>query len=495
MNERSRWRFGMLEVIFLLVAGIYLGYVYYANSSADEESDIAAAAESTAVPTGFVVVTATQAPASESDTVESQSASTQVFVDYDTARLTYLETNTPDEESVSQNQIAFYLERGALYEAIEDYGAALGDYTEILAIADGNIEARVRRAALYAELGEYALAVSDYTQVLAFELKADYYIGRGEAQLALEQDASALDDYNRALELDNDNAAAYNGRGEVHLWRDENVLAMLDFQRALELDPSNLVYVYNVGRAYEAQGDSEGAIAQYNEALRRDPTYVDVWVDRGTLYLDLDNYEQAISDLSRAIRLDPYTDVAFNNRGYAFEEMGNDPRAIEDYTASLAIDPDDPITLRNRGTAYYRLDRYARSVADLDRAIALDPDNPIAYNNRALSREELGDIEGALADYKMSMDLRDSSQWGIVLYNRGLLHYDQEDYELAEADLLASAELIPSDPDVWWRLGDLYVAMGDEDEALRVYQRHVEVAGDRSRYSVRQYLEEADESD
>ncbi len=64
-------------------------------------------------------------------------------------------------------------------------------------------------------------------------------------------------------------------------------------------------------------------------------------------------------------------------------------------------------TFVNRGVLLVQEGRAAEAIADLDKGIALGPEEPErAFYNRGLAREDLKDIKGAYADYKMASEIR-----------------------------------------------------------------------------------------
>ncbi len=54
----------------------------------------------------------------------------------------------------------------------------------------------------------------------------------------MERDADALTDFNRAIDLDPDNAWAIAYRGETHRLMERDADALTDFNRVIELDPN-----------------------------------------------------------------------------------------------------------------------------------------------------------------------------------------------------------------------------------------------------------------
>ena len=65
----------------------------------------------------------------------------------------------------------------------------------------------------------------------------------------------------------------------------------------------------------------------------------------------------------------------------------------------------DAIAYSNRGLAYYNQGNVEKAIADLTIAIELDPAYAIAYYNRGFMFERLGDKENAEADYAKAKEL------------------------------------------------------------------------------------------
>ncbi len=94
------------------------------------------------------------------------------------------------------------------------------------------------------------------------------------------------------------------------------------------------------------------------------------------------------------------------NRGVLLLTMLQIDDAKRDFERALEIDENQAEALANRGAMAIAEGRAAEGVADLDRAIALGPERPErAYYHRGLGREDLNDIRGAYADYRMALTL------------------------------------------------------------------------------------------
>jgi tetratricopeptide (TPR) repeat protein len=108
----------------------------------------------------------------------------------------------------------------------------------------------------------------------------------------------ALADYDQAIALDPQYAAAYNNRGIAYANLGDLEQAIADYDQALALDPQDALAYNNRGNAYRTLGDLEQAIAL-------DPQYAQAYYNRGIAYYDLDDLEQAIADFRRCLELAP----------------------------------------------------------------------------------------------------------------------------------------------------------------------------------------------
>ena len=101
--------------------------------------------------------------------------------------------------------------------------------------------------------------------------RADTYNSRGEAKRVSNDLDGAPADFNRALELKPDFAAAYNNRGLVKQARGDLEGALADCNRTIELNPGAAQAYNNRGRIKRAKGDLDGAMADYDKALELKP--------------------------------------------------------------------------------------------------------------------------------------------------------------------------------------------------------------------------------
>ncbi len=84
----------------------------------------------------------------------------------------------------------------------------------------------------------------------------------------------ALEAYQKALEIDPNNAEVLNGIGRVYYASNETAQALNYFQQALAAAPdltSENVCYYNIGLTFEKMSQYEEAMQAYEQALIRSP--------------------------------------------------------------------------------------------------------------------------------------------------------------------------------------------------------------------------------
>ena len=80
---------------------------------------------------------------------------------------------------------------------------------------------------------------------------------------------------------------------------------------------------------------------------------------------------------------------------------------------------DDAAAYYNRGIVKKNLGDYQGAIADFNQAIQLKPDYANAYNNRGVAKSNLGDKQGAIADFNQAAQFY-SEQGNMEMYSKAL---------------------------------------------------------------------------
>lgn len=128
--------------------------------------------------------------------------------------------------------------------------------------------------------------------------------------------------------------------GEINEALGNHKEAIQNYDKAIELNPEYCVAVFRRGRSKRALGRYEEAIMaiqDYDKAIELDPNDAVAFRNRGYSKQSLHQHQEAIKDYDKAIELDPNDAVAFRNRGYCKQIVGRDEEAIQDYDKAIAM--------------------------------------------------------------------------------------------------------------------------------------------------------------
>jgi len=134
---------------------------------------------------------------------------------------------------------------------------------------------------------------------------ADAYFKSGNDKATKSQWDLAIQDYNKAIELDPQYAEAYLARGNINIAKKQYDPALQDLGKAIELDPGNkLAYVLR-GAVYQLKNQYKQAIQEYTKVIELDPNDAQYYYIRGLSYNVVGNRKLAEADFSKARELDP----------------------------------------------------------------------------------------------------------------------------------------------------------------------------------------------
>ncbi len=108
----------------------------------------------------------------------------------------------------------------------------------------------------------------------------------------------------------------------------DEVLAMDNLDRALELDPSNLRARYCRGLLELHAGEAEAALADFEAVVAEDPEDPDAVYFVGQCLMQLDRADEALEFYQKAIELDPYLRSAYYRAFQTLQRMGKRDEAM-----------------------------------------------------------------------------------------------------------------------------------------------------------------------
>ena len=196
---------------------------------------------------------------------------------------------------------------------------------------------------------------------------------------------SAIDSFNRAIELKGDFTEAYKNRANAYVMKGNYDGAISDLQEAIKLQPDSAPVHYDLGVALKGKGDRDQAISSLNRAIQLNSNYADAFKARASVYLSQAKSDAAVADLSQAVKLDPKDATTYSNLGLAYEKMNNYDQALSNYNQAIELKPDYAEAYLNRGLTYKSKGDKDSAIANLQIATKLTNDEHISSQaNKAL---------------------------------------------------------------------------------------------------------------
>ena len=115
--------------------------------------------------------------------------------------------------------------------------------------------------------------------------------------------------------------------------------AIADFDMALRLDPENAAAHLGRGGAYRMKGDLTQAIADYDASVLLNPKAPRGYRFRADAHVATEDYDLAVADCNMTLQLSPRDSIAHFTRGNAHLHNGKLNLALADFNTAVEIEP------------------------------------------------------------------------------------------------------------------------------------------------------------
>ncbi len=254
---------------------------------------------------------------------------------------------------------------------------------------------------------ELSEAVEYYTQFLKDNSEsANAFRYRGIALVIEEKFAAGVRDLNESIRINPNNKMAYFFIAEAHYRKGDLVEAVQNYDKAIELDRENATFFQKRGAAWYDLDGLEEAIEDNSEAIKLSPNWSTPYNGRGIAHMKKGDLQYAFEDFDRAIQLEPGYATAYMNRGLAYRSLTQFEKAMNELDTAIRLDPSKPTAWYNRGLVWRNIGNHQKAIADFDKAIKLDPDYAMFYLNRSSAHKSLGNYAKAEQDLVAAIKIR-----------------------------------------------------------------------------------------
>ncbi|MFN6297141.1 MAG: tetratricopeptide repeat protein [Microcystis sp.] len=277
----------------------------------------------------------------------------------------------PKREDLKNFHSSILQKQSVVYRYLENYEQALTVINQAISLLPNNPNSYNEKSSVLSRLKRYDEELAAITQAINLAPRAAWYYNRGILYYNQQKYKLALDDYNKAIELNPNYALAYYNRGNLYRRQQKYKLALDDYNQAIKINPNDAEAYNNRGNLYYDQQKYELALADYNQAIKINSDFAGAYYNRGNLYKDLQKYDLALSDYSKAIDINPNFAEAYNNRGNLYKNLQKYELALSDYNQAIRINPNFALAYANRGILYAILGQSEKAKIDLQQAAIL----------------------------------------------------------------------------------------------------------------------------
>ncbi|MBI3773686.1 MAG: tetratricopeptide repeat protein [Gammaproteobacteria bacterium] len=228
--------------------------------------------------------------------------------------------------------------------------------------------------------------------------------------------------------------------------------AITIYRRLIGLVPNNPVAHFHLAMVLEAKGDVSGAEVSYQRVVdlaAKSPmgqtSKIKLGTIRGVRYLQGGDVVLARQEFEEVIKLDPDNFQVGMSLAALHHSANELPEAIKAYEGIVDHNPDNLEARLRLGMVYLDSRRIPEGVRELDLVVARGGEQQVAVSAAALLNRVEQLVGGRLAEVRQT--------------NRDLDQY------------LAALTQSPADPDVYFKLGEIWLKLGNQDKAKEAFQK------------------------
>jgi tetratricopeptide (TPR) repeat protein len=283
----------------------------------------------------------------------------------------------------------------------------------------------------------HAAATKDFEKAIGFNSKfTNAYIANGEAYLSMRIISKALENFNKAYELDPGNSKVISQLTTLS-FNNHQFQKAIDFAQKCNCEQASRV----LGISYYQIEDYGKAEKFLLEAIAKNPKDAEAAYTLGRTYLELENEKSAIPQFQKAVELEPgrsqwlyelgllyyqqndfknslhYFDLAadkgyrksndfYENYGFAQLYAGDAEGGIKTLNILLERKPNNKELLNNIAHALYATKKYEEALDYFTKMVNLDPKDATALYMAGMTFQKLGQTEKGqkICDQAIQMD-------------------------------------------------------------------------------------------
>jgi tetratricopeptide (TPR) repeat protein len=214
---------------------------------------------------------------------------------------------------------------------------------------------------------------------------------------------SALDDINKAIQIDPDYALAYTVRASLFFGKQDFSKAITDLDKVIKIDPFYDTYFLMRAFAKSAKSDTQGAIEDLNQAIKIKESNAEN-TDSYRLYLSLLVKKQTGQEVNLEDIYSSNSVSLYLARANRKASQGDLQGALAEYNQAIEVKPSAWAFAYRAIFKGTKLQDIQGAEVDFYRAIEIRPNDPMLYYFRGGLRISK-DKKGAISDFQKSAQI------------------------------------------------------------------------------------------
>jgi tetratricopeptide (TPR) repeat protein len=280
---------------------------------------------------------------------------------------------------------------------IENYQVALFSLNQHIDAYPQDPNGYCYRGICYERLEKLPQALADFDRAIALQSHQPvFHHARGRTRQRLGDLQGALADFNLTIDR-KPQAAVYDDRAEVHRCLGNHLAALQDCDRAIELNPRFINAYFRRGLTYTELGDLELALVNYNSTIDLDPQHANAHIQRSWIYFRKQDYPRAKQDCKAVKAFDQSCFWSNYILGIVNSFSGLKHNALTNFSKAIEISPNYVSARYHRGIIYHEMGDIPKAMADFEQARSIQD----LRLERLIDRDETGFYAEGLALYHL----------------------------------------------------------------------------------------------
>lgn len=279
---------------------------------------------------------------------------------------------TEDDDINEELAIGYVLIGSGLHdEAIKHFSSMLQDDADLVSAIYGRGIAYGKKG--LQDIKNAELALFELSRVISLEPDhPEVFEQRAEILSPLGRISEALSDLTRAIQLQ-PSARLYRHRGTLHFISEDYIAAHEDFQRSLELNQNQPIAVLYKGLTFFHRGLLKEAIETFKEALKQKSNFIEAYKSLGQAYRELGNFEAAMENFQKALMLNQNHVQTLQLRGIMLYHHGSLQEALKNFKRCLQLEPYNEVCQYMKGLSHVSMGHFYEGIKAQTKVMLNDP--------------------------------------------------------------------------------------------------------------------------